>query len=120
MSLELKATAPSSGSSVIRSTVGFVGTAAASLLSIVPTPPFSGIESADAAHSYFPRQRWIQYETGLSSGTSTPLEVVKRNFVEQLVIRELDSIFEDLLVSQQDLDQADYNAIASNLWDLYK
>lgn len=120
MSLDLKVTAPSSGSSAIRPAVGFVGTAAASLLSIVPATFFSGIESADAAHSYSPRQNWIQYETGLSSGTSTPLEVVNPNFIEQLVIRELDSIFEDLLALQQDLDQADYNAIASNLWELYK
>lgn len=120
MSLKLQATAPSSGSSAMRPTIGFAGTAAASLLSIAPISLLSGIESADAAQNHFPRQNWVQYETGLSSGTSTPLEVFKRSFVEQLVIRELDSIFEDLLAFQQDLDQADHKAIASKLWDLYK
>jgi hypothetical protein len=40
--------------------------------------------------------------------------------MEQLVVAQLDNIFENLLASQQDLEPADHKAIASKLWGLYK
>jgi hypothetical protein len=123
MAFELALTAPSSGNSAIGFRAGLIGTAAVSLRTIAPAFLLYGTSAlvhADAQHQYVPHQHPVRYASGLSSSTASALDLFNRTSIESLVISKLDSIFEDLLAKQEDLDQADYKAIASKLWQLYK
>jgi hypothetical protein len=102
---------------------GTLSTRAGSLATIAPAFFLFGagaVAYADPAPDSLPELGWIRYESSHSSTTKSVLETLKQPSTEQLIITKLDVIFENLLASQQDLELADQNAIASNLWQLYQ
>jgi hypothetical protein len=123
MNAELTTTAASNSHSVLQRRGGSLETKVGSLASMAPAFFLVGagaIAYPDPTPEYYPDPHWVHYKSGISPTTPSILDTLRQTSLEDLVIAKLDSIFESLLASQRDLDQADHKAIASKLWELYR
>src|SRR5439155_25648389 len=106
MNADLRSRAASGSHSTLQPNRSSLGTKVSSLASMTPAFFLIGAGAVgypDPAPDYKPDMNWVHYERGINLATPSLDALRQTSSIEDLVIAKLDSIFESLLASQQDL-----------------